>query len=99
MKSGYQRLSEINVGLEIQLSHLKVETDQYKEEILKLKKELKDKAEAENIVMLSQSGSSDKSKISASDTDQNVKNAQIKLQLDEFIEDIDQCIQIIQSKE
>ena len=30
---------------------------------------------------------------------QNIKNAEIKKQLDMFIDDIDQCIQIVQKKE
>jgi len=99
MKAGYQRLKKNNAQLEVQISDLKVEADKYIQEIIKLKKELDERAEVENISMLSLEDKTSAISIEALKEEQKSKNASIKLQLDEFIEDIDQCIQIIQAKE
>lgn len=90
LRSGYETLAAANRQYEVQLSDLKVEADQYKKENIKLKKELEEKVEGKN------------SKLSQSDVRSESSgkgdDAQIKLQLDDFIKDIDQCIQIIQAK-
>ena len=49
--------------------------------------------------MLLQTDYSSEDSIAALKMEQKTNNAKIQLQLDEFIEDIDQCIQIIQAKE
>ncbi len=99
LKIGYQFLVKNNKELEVQLSDLKVEADQYKQEIIYLKKEQEEKSEKENNSMLLQTDNSSVDSIAVLKQEQKNKNARIQLQLDEFIEDIDQCIQIIQAKE
>lgn len=99
LKTGYQFLVKNNKKLEVQLSDLKVEADQYKQEIIYLKKELEEKSEKENNSMLSQTDNSSVESIAILKQEQKANNNRIQLQLDEFIEDIDQCIQIIQAKE
>ena len=64
-----------------------------------LKKEVEEKAielEKAKLVPSEQPQTVD---IEAIKLDQKQKNAQIQLQLDGFVEEIDQCIQIIQTKE
>jgi len=82
--------------LELKFSALKVEADHYK---LKLKEQIE--GEGKDIkTTLSTSDNSDSIKVnSLSFSNKNIDTEQIKLRLDEFIEDIDQCIQIIQAKE
>ena len=99
IKTKYQDLKKKNRELEVQLSDLKVEADQYKQEIIYLKKELEEKSEKENNSMLSQTDNSSVESIAILKQEQKANNNRIQLQLDEFIEDIDQCIQIIQAKE
>ena len=99
LKTGYQVLVKNNKELEVQLSDLKVEADQYKQEIIDLKKKLEEKSEKENHSMLLQTDYSSEDSIATLKMEQKTNNARIQLQLDEFIEDIDQCIQIIQAKE
>ena len=70
-----------------------------KQEIIYLKKELEEKSEKENNSMLSQTDNSSVESIAILKQEQKANNNRIQLQLDEFIEDIDQCIQIIQAKE
>ena len=86
-------------NLEVQLSNLKVEADLYKLEINKLKKE-REEIVAEDIkTTLSTSGNTDNTPGDLNSEQPKIANAeQIKMQLDGFIEDIDQCIQIIQTK-
>jgi cell shape-determining protein MreC len=98
VRSKYQDLRKKNVELEVQLSDLKVEADQYKQENIKLKKELGERIKGDNKTMLVKTDSSSPD-ISTSGDVADAKNQQIKLQLDEFIEEIDQCIQIIQAKD
>lgn len=94
----YQLLKAENEKLEVQLSHLKVEADQYKNMAL------------QKIVIEEEEIAEDKieSKIKVDIEDQNIAEVldgqspdskQLKIKLDEFIEDLDQCIQIIQSGE
>jgi hypothetical protein len=94
----YQLLKAENEKLEVQLSHLKVEADQYKkmaeqkiaieeEEIVEVKKESEIKVDI-----------ADQNKAEV-DEGKTPDNKQLKIKLDEFIEDLDQCIQIIQSGE
>jgi len=90
LRAGYESLAAANSKYEVQLSDLKVEADQYKQENIKLKKELEAKREVKNSKL---SQSEDKSDSSGTDD-----KSGMKLQLDEFIKDIDQCIQIIQAK-
>lgn len=99
VKTKYHYLKQRNKEIEVQLSDLKVEADHYKQEIIKLKKELE---EIEGKVKYSKLSIKDESSVVIVESfkqEQDKNNAQIKLQIDEFIEDIDQCIQIIQSKE
>ncbi len=93
-----QLLKAENEKLEVQLSHLKVEADQYKNMA-----QQKNAIEEEEIVE-----DKTESKIQVDIEDQNIAavqdgqtpdSKQLKIKLDEFIEDLDQCIQIIQSGE
>jgi phage shock protein A len=93
LKTDRQQLRSKNKQLEVQLNHLKVEIDQYKTKYINLKKE---KEELEGKVNHSLSSKSDDSSIGQEQSAKKVES--LKLQLDEFIEDIDQCIQIIQAK-
>jgi SMC interacting uncharacterized protein involved in chromosome segregation len=99
LKESYQHLTDENKKLEVQLSHLKVETDRYKNEISELKKELEEKAEAEINTTLSTTDKTAQEGPDVHRQHQNVTNERIRLQLDGFIEEIDQCIQIIQAKQ
>jgi seryl-tRNA synthetase len=99
LRAKYQVLKNINHQNEVQLSTLKVEADQYKQEISKLKKELKEKEEEIQNSMLSVHNKSSVDAVETDSQEKNKQNSLIQLQLDAFIEDIDQCIQIIQSKE
>ncbi len=96
LKLNYQKLKAEKQDLELRFSHLKVETEQYK-----LKLEERKEGERKDIkTTLSTSVNSDSIKVdSMSYSNKNIDAEQIKLRLDEFIEDIDQCIQIIQTKE
>jgi len=99
LKDQYNRLELRNQELESEYSILKVEAEQYIQENILLKKEVEEKAivlEKPILVPTEQSQTVD---IEALKLEQKQKNAQIKLQLDGFVEEIDQCIQIIQTKE
>lgn len=94
----YQLLKAENEKLEVQLSHLKVEADTYKNIT-----QQKSAIEEEEIVV-----DKTESKVKLDIVDQNnavvndvisSDSKQLKFKLDEFIEDLDQCIQIIQSGE
>lgn len=99
LREAYIILEEEKNKIEVHLSDLKVEADQYKQEIIDLKKKLEEKSEKENHSMLLQTDYSSEDSIATLKMEQKTNNARIQLQLDEFIEDIDQCIQIIQAKE
>jgi hypothetical protein len=99
LKDQYTKLKLRNQELESQNSILKVEAEQYIQENIVLKKEVEEKAiefEKAKLVPSEQPQTVD---IEAIKLDQKQKNAQIQLQLDGFVEEIDQCIQIIQTKE
>lgn len=99
LKSNYQKLKSEKESLEVQLSTLKVETDHYKSALEKIKKEQEELVEVD--IKTTLSTSENPSKLLIRDKDEPLKNAtieQVRLQLDGFIEDIDQCIQIIQNK-
>jgi len=98
LKTGYQVLYKNNKELEVHFSNLKVEADQYKQEILHLRKELEEMVMKENHSMLLQTDNLSQAVIEAKSTENKSNSAKIQMQLDEFIEDIDQCIQIIQAK-
>ncbi|MBL0101416.1 MAG: hypothetical protein IPP49_16400 [Saprospiraceae bacterium] len=98
LREAYIILEEEKNKIEVHLSDLKVEADQYKQENIKLKKELGERIKGDNKTMLVKTDSSSPD-ISTSGDVADAKNQQIKLQLDEFIEEIDQCIQIIQAKD
>ena len=93
LKEENRRLRSENKKMEVQLSNLKVEADQYKSQYLNITNQREDKAQ---IKVSQQDIKSDNSNtIMAS----NIDDIEIvKHQLDIFIEDIDQCIQIIQAK-
>lgn len=95
----YQLLKQRNKDIEVQLSDLKVEADHYKNEIINLKKELDEKEKSVKYSMPVNTDESSKTEVESIRQHQETVNAKMKLQIDEFIEDIDQCIQIIQSKE
>ncbi|MBL0026686.1 MAG: hypothetical protein WBP08_07410 [Saprospiraceae bacterium] len=99
VRKKYQDLKQRNQELEVRFSDLKVEADIYKLEIINLKKELEGKTESTKHSMLSNTNNSSDELLEKLKLEQNSKNSRLQLQLDEFIEDIDQCIQIIQSKE
>lgn len=99
LKSSYKKLKSEKENLEVQLSTLKVETDYYKSALAKIKKEQEELVEVDIKTTLSTSENPEK--ILIRDMDEPLKNdtiEQVRLQLDGFIEDIDQCIQIIQNK-
>ena len=95
----YQLLKQKNNLIETQLSDLKVEAGQYKQEIINLKKELDERGESVKYSMLVNTDEPSVTEVESIKLEQKTANDKIKLQLDEFINDIDQCIQIIQSKE
>ncbi|MBK9735857.1 MAG: hypothetical protein IPO92_13205 [Saprospiraceae bacterium] len=98
LKEKYKLLSGQNEILTNQISILKVETEKYKQEIKKIK-EASEKKDVDGVIsILPKSDVPSSEEIEALKNEQKEKNAQIKLQLDGFIEDIDQCIQIIQAK-
>lgn len=93
----YHLLKAENVKLEVQLSHLKVEADQYKkmaEQKMAIEEEeiVEDKTESKKIVDIADQNKADQE-------GHTPENKQLKIKLDEFIEDLDQCIHIIQSGE
>jgi hypothetical protein len=96
LKLNYQQLKAEKHDLELKFSDLKVEAEQYK---LKLKEQKE--GEGKDIkTTLSTSDNSETIKVdSMSYSNRNIDAEQIKLRLDGFIEDIDQCIHIIQTKE
>ncbi|MBP6540128.1 MAG: hypothetical protein KA234_07345 [Saprospiraceae bacterium] len=97
LKEENRRLRSENKKMEVQLSNLKVEADQYKSQYLNITNQREDKAQIKfNSVVSQQDIKSDNSNtIMAS----NIDDIEIvKHQLDIFIEDIDQCIQIIQAR-
>lgn len=99
LKDQYHSLKLRNQELERQNSFLKVETEQYIQENIVLKKEVEEKAielEKAKLVPAEQPLTVD---IEALKDEHKQKNAQIQLRLDGFVEEIDQCIQIIQTKE
>ena len=81
------------------LSDLKVEADQYKNQINLLQRELENRAKEDKNSMLSITDDVSEDSVQILKQKQNIKNAEIKKQLDMFIDDIDQCIQIVQKKE
>ncbi|MBK7633405.1 MAG: hypothetical protein IPJ13_03265 [Saprospiraceae bacterium] len=85
--------------MEVQLSDLKVEADQYKNQINLLQRELENRAKEDKNSMLSITDDVSEDAVQILKQKQNIKNAEIKKQLDMFIDDIDQCIQIVQKKE
>ena len=99
LKTGYQFLVKNNKELEVQLSDLKVEADQYKNQINLLQRELENRAKEDKNSMLSITDDVSEDAVQILKQKQNIKNAEIKKQLDMFIDDIDQCIQIVQKKE
>jgi hypothetical protein len=99
VRSKYQDLRKKNVELEVQLSDLKVEADQYKNQINLLQRELENRAKEDKNSMLSITDDVSEDAVQILKQKQNIKNAEIKKQLDMFIDDIDQCIQIVQKKE
>ncbi|MFZ1750159.1 MAG: hypothetical protein WAU01_08210 [Saprospiraceae bacterium] len=99
LHDGYLGILSKNENLESEINDLKVEVESYKSEILTLKKEIEKKEES--VIKSTLSPTNDKSLAEAKDSlsiNSEMSNDKIKLQLDEFIEDIDQCIQIIQAK-
>lgn len=99
LRSNYLKLKSENESLEIQLSNLKVEADHYKSQLEKIKSEQEEKVEVDTKTKLSTS--ENPTNHLTTNMDESSKNAtieQVKLQLEGFIEDIDQCIQIIQTK-
>lgn len=99
VRSKYQDLRKKNVELEVQLSDLKVEADQYKNQINLLQRELENRVKEDKNSMLSITDDVSEDAVQILKQKQNIKNAEIKKQLDMFIDDIDQCIQIVQKKE
>jgi hypothetical protein len=99
VRSKYQDLMKKNVELEVQLSDLKVEADQYKNQINLLQRELENRVKEDKNSMLSITDDVSEDAVQILKQKQNIKNAEIKKQLDMFIDDIDQCIQIVQKKE
>ncbi len=99
IKTKYQDLKKKNQELEVQLSALKVETDQYKNQINLLQRELENSVKEEENSKLSITDDVSEDAVALLKQKQNIKNAEIKKQLDMFINDIDQCIQIVQKKE
>ncbi|MFZ1455974.1 MAG: hypothetical protein WAT46_08025 [Saprospiraceae bacterium] len=99
VRSKYRDLRKKNVELEVQLSDLKVEADQYKNQINLLQRELENRAKEDKNSMLSITDDVSEDAVQILKQKQNIKNAEIKKQLDMFIDDIDQCIQIVQKKE
>ncbi len=91
LRKAYEVLVKTNKQLEDQLSHLKVEADQYKHENINLKKELEEPVGKSKSLSLK----NDDTAVGSTEDD---KNRQMRLQLDECIKDIDQCIQIMQAK-
>ena len=95
LKTDRQQLRSKNKQLEVQLNHLKVEIDQYKTKYINLKKEKEELVGKVNNPLSSNKGDSTDIEVN---TVQQKSVDTLKLQLDEFIENIDQCIQIIQAK-
>jgi hypothetical protein len=96
LKNKYQHLSLQNKELQHQISLLKVETENKNIENIKIKEELERIAEVRNnsVVLTSVKPTDNVQEIADMDN-----NAKVKIALDGFIEEIDQCIQIIQAKE
>ena len=95
----YQHLSTQNQKLKEEIEVLKVVSDQYKEENIKIKEEWEKKEAEEDKSLLLKSDKLSGTDVEALVKNQTEKNAAIKVQLDGFIEDIDQCIQITQAKD
>ncbi len=95
LKIDRRRLKAENNQLEVQLNLLKVEVDHYKTEYTNLKKEKEELVGKVNNPLSSNKGDSTDIEVN---TVQQKSVDTLKLQLDEFIENIDQCIQIIQAK-
>lgn len=96
LKEKFQHLKAKNQEMLGQINDLKVEVEQCKTENLKLKQTLEKRKERTL-------DSTDSAFNMISGADQKIGKMQlnpdqIKLQLDDFIEEIDQCIQIIQTK-
>ncbi|MBC7884264.1 MAG: hypothetical protein H7X99_02235 [Saprospiraceae bacterium] len=98
LKNQYHKLETKNLELENQISILKVESEKQLEHFNKIKKDLEGKREVESNSVLSKSEKSSGDRTSVEEKEQNNKNTQIKHRLDGFIEEIDQCIQILQAK-
>ncbi|MBK8626663.1 MAG: hypothetical protein IPN86_14170 [Saprospiraceae bacterium] len=99
LKTKYLLLKSEKQNLEVQLNHLKVEVDQYKSEIVKIKKEQEGRVAEDIKTTLSTSEDSNLEPIFSKQEQLKSANIeQVKLQLDDFLEDIDQCIQVIQNK-
>ncbi len=99
LKDQYNQLELRNKELESQYSILKVETEQFIKENIVLKKEIEEKTVAQEKEIFISAEQSPIVDIEALKLDQKQRNAQIQLKLDGFVEEIDQCIQIIQTKE
>jgi len=99
IRDSYQVIKAKNIELENQISILKVEADEKKSVYISLKKELEDREEEIKIIKSSVAVLPPKVKDVSKDPEKTETQNGIKMQLDELIEDIDQCIQIIQSKE
>lgn len=98
-KAKYQKLKDKNTILEVQLSNLKVEADQYKNQINLLQKALEESEAKDKNAMLSVTDELSEVVITDAILADSTKNAEIKKQLDLFIDDIDECIQLVQKKE
>lgn len=98
-KEKYHNLKIKNKELEVQLSDLKVEADQYKFQINQLQRELEQREQEDKISMLSITNDISKEETCTKQQQQDLKVAAIKNHLDMFIDDIDQCIQLVQKKE
>lgn len=95
----YRALKEKNKELEVQLSDLKVEADQYINQINLLQQELENREKEVNNSKLSAIDNISNDEIAILKQKQSLKNEEVKQQLDMFIDEIDQCIQIVQKKE
>lgn len=99
MQSDFKNLKSEKQKLEVQFSHLKVEADHYKKAYLHLKKEQEEanSKEVKNAISVEDDKPKTDPKLLMGDT-KPLNTMQIKDQLNGLIEDINQCIQIIQAK-
>jgi hypothetical protein len=92
----YLHILNANKELTVKIEILKVESEQLKQQNNNNKEAVEVSEEGRNNSLLKSEEPSKNIDLALKETE---KNAQIKMQLDGFIEDIDQCIQIIQAKE